>query len=379
MSTANPTRRRLLLRAAAWPIGSALAAAGLSACAQQTPVRLAVLGGLTGPVSDLGVAMRDGVLLAVELARAAGRAVELLEFDDAQNPNKLPEVALHMASAQVAAVVGPVTSNIAQAWIPLAQQHGLLTVSPAATSDDFSGLDDQFFRVSASTSEYATQSAAFAVQRLGWRRLALIRDDSNAVFTRSWAELFVQRAHALGATVAEPVVYRGPLTPLQAQTLVQQALAQQPEALVLVANANDAALLAQLARQLQPATALFAAEWASSRQLIVRGGRAVEGMLVAQFVDRNNRSEAYLLFLQRFEQRFRRSPEFAEVVAYDAAQVLLHGLAQQAPDETLKATLLRVRTFPGLQDAITFDDYGDSQRPMVMSEIRNGRFITLGA
>ncbi len=383
-SATNTTRRRLLQHAAAWPLGGALggalAAAGLSACAPQTPVRLAFLAGFTGATTrDLAASARDGALLAVEQAQAAGRSVELLEFDHANRPDSLPELAVRMASAQAAAVIGPLTSHIAQFWLPLAQQHGLLAVSPTVSSHLFVGLDDLFFRVCASTREYGHAAAEFAVQRRGWHRLALIRDDSNAAYSRSWAEFFVSRAQSLGATVAEPVVFSGPISAQQMQTVLQQALAPQPEALVLVTNANDTATLAQLARQSHQAPALQAAEWAANEQLIVRGGRAVEGMVVTQFFDRNSRAPAYLAFLQHFEQRYRRLPGYAEVTAYDAAQVLLHALAQQAAGEALKATLLRLRTFPGLQDPIVFDDFGDHLRPMVMAEIRNGRFVNIEA
>ncbi|OYX54272.1 MAG: hypothetical protein B7Y96_09450 [Comamonadaceae bacterium 32-67-11] len=374
-----PSRRRLLRHAVAWPLGATLAAVGLHACAPPAPVRLALLAGLTGAISDLGVGVRDGALLAIEQARAAGRALELLEFDDAQRPEAVPEVVLRIASAQVAAVIGPATSSIAQTWIPLAQEHGLLSVSPTVTSHDFSGLDDLFFRVCASTRLYATHSATFAVQRRGWRRLALIRDDANAVYTRSWADFFLAQARALGAAVIEPVVYRGPLQPQQAHTVVQQALAQQPDALVLVASASDTAMMAWLARRSPQTPALQAAEWASTDQLIVRGGRAVEGMVVSQYFDRESRTPAYLDFLQHFEQRFRRAPGFAEVAAYDAAQVLLQALQQQTAGEALNATLLRVRRFNGLQDPIVFDAYGDHLRPLVMTEIRNGRFSTVAA
>lgn len=374
-----PSRRRLLRHAVAWPLGATLAAVGLHACAPAAPVRLALLAGLTGAISDLGVGVRDGALLAIEQARAAGRALELLEFDDAQRPEAVPEVVLRIASAQVAAVIGPATSSIAQAWIPLAQQHGLLSVSPTVTSHDFSGIDDLFFRVCASTHLYATHSATFAVQRRGWRRLTLVRDEANAAYTRSWADFFLAQAGALGADVAEPVVYHGPLQPRLAHTVLQQALAQQPESLVLVASASDTAMLAQLARRSPQAPALQAAEWASTDQLIVRGGRAVEGMVVSQYFDRDSRTPAYLDFLQRFEQRFRRAPGFAEVAAYDAAQVLLQALQQQTAGEALKATLLRVRRFNDLQDPIVFDAYGDHLRPLVMTEIRNGRFSTVRA
>jgi len=376
----DPTRRRLLQHTAAWPLGGALAAVGLSACAPQQPVRLAFLAGLTGATTHaLAVSARDGALLAVEDARAAGRLVELLEFDHANRPESLPEMALRIASAQAAAVIGPLYSSIAQVWLPLAQEHGLFSISPTVTSHLFSGLDDLFFRVCGSTREYAHTAAEFAVQRRGWRRLALICDDSNAAYTRSWADFFVPHAQSLGATVATPVLFTGPIAAQQMQTVLQQALKQQPEALVLVANASDTAMLAQLARESPQAPALQAAEWASTDQLIVRGGRAVEGMVVSQFFDRESRAPAYLEFLQRFVQRYRRQPGFAEVAAYDAAQVLLQALPQRTPGEALKATLLRLRSFSGLQDTITFDDYGDSQRHMVMTEIRNGRFITLDA
>jgi len=375
------TRRRLLQHSTAWPLGGALAAVGLSACAPpQKPVRLAFLAGFTGATTHaLAVSARDGALLAVEEARASGRLVELLEFDHGQRPEALPELALRIVSAQAAAVIGPLYSSVAQAWLPLAQQQSLLSISPTVTSHLFSGLDDLFFRVCGSTREYARKAAEFAVQGRGWRRLALICDDSNAAYTRSWADFFVPHARSLGATVATPVLYTGPIAAQQMQTVLRQALEQQPDALVLVVNASDSALLAQLARQSPRAPALLAAEWASTDQLIVGGGRAVEGMLVAQFFDRNSRAPAYLAFLQRFERRYRRPPGFAEVAAYDAAQVLLQALAQQAAGEALKATLLRLRTFPGLQDPITFDDYGDSQRPLWMTEIRNGRFVNIDA
>jgi len=59
--------------------------------------------------------------------------------------------------------------------------------------------------------------------------------------------------------------------------------------------------------------------------------------------------------------------------------VLLQALQQQTAGEALNATLLRVRRFNGLQDPIVFDAYGDHLRPLVMTEIRNGRFSTVRA
>ena len=67
-----------------------LAALGATACAPQVPWRVGFLGGLSGRVSDVGLAGRDGARLALDQVNArggiAGRQVELIVRDHAQHP-----------------------------------------------------------------------------------------------------------------------------------------------------------------------------------------------------------------------------------------------------------------------------------------------------
>lgn len=368
-------RRRWLGAALALP--AAVAVPGLAGCGA-VPPRLALLAGLTGPASDLGVGARDGATLALEDAGAHTR-VELLEFDDAQRPDQIGAVAQRIAQSGAAAVIGPMTSSIARAWIPEGDRRGLLTVSPTVTSHDFAGQDDLFFRVCATTREYARRTAEFAIDARGWRRFVVVRDDSNAPYTRSWAEYFQAAARELGAEVADSVVYhraQGPLRdPIQALEAAQRS---RPDVAVIVANAMDTALAAQAASTLSAPPALLASEWAATDQLILGGGRSVEGLVVTQFFDRNSRSPAYLAFAERFVQRYGREPGFAEAAAYDATRVVLQALDARRRGEPLKATLLRLRRFDGLQNPVVFDDFGDCSRPLVVTEVRNGRFMVVG-
>lgn len=179
----------------------ALGTAGLAGCSKQ-PLRLGFLGGLTGPTADLGIAGRDSTLLAVEQFNQRGgfqgQAVELVEFDDRQQPAALNELADRIRQASLAGVVGPMTSSVAEAWIPVANRLGLTTVSPTVTSSDFKGRDDQFFRVCSTTREYAYISAEHHMRASSPKRFALVRDDSNAAYTRSWAQHFADRVTFLG-------------------------------------------------------------------------------------------------------------------------------------------------------------------------------------
>lgn len=81
--------------------------------------------------------------------------------------------------------------------------------------------------------------------------------------------------------------------------------------------------------------------------------------------------------MQAFKARFGRQPGFTEVAAFDAASILLRGLAEQGSGETLKQTLLRIRQFDGLQQPVVFDASGDASRPLFITRVVNGQFTVV--
>lgn len=352
----------------------------LAGC-DKAPVSLGFLGGLTGSAADLGTAGRDAALLAVEQINQQGgllgASVKLHEFDDQQQPGTLPVLLEAVKKAGVLALVGPMTSSAAKAWIPLADQARLLTISPTATSSDFTGHDDYFFRVISDTRSYARASAAHYAEHQHWSRYAVVFDETNAAYTRSWLQHFEQAMKERGVALVSASGFGLPQS-LPPALLVQQVLMQHPDALVLIANATDAAQMVQLVRKKDQQLPIIAAEWSATAQLLLLGGAAVEGLRISQFMDHQSQQPEYLKFVADFEKRFGRAPGFAEVAAYDAMRVLLEALVQQRPGESIKASLLRIRQFKGLQQSVVFDDYGDSSRQVVMTEVKGGRYQVIG-
>lgn len=372
--------RRTWLKGGLASVATGLGVGALPGCATP-PVRLGFLGGLTGPTSDLGVAARDSALLAVEMVNqrggVAGAPVELLEFDDRQDPAALVDTLRAMQSAGLAGVIGPMTSSVAAAWIPLANQAGLTTVSPTVTSSDFSGENDHFFRVCSTTQEYAHLSAVYAVQQMGWRRLALVRDDSNRAYTRSWARHFGRSLETQGGQLLHEAVFTSHTMHTGLLPALLNATGHKPDALVVVANARDTALMAQHLAKHGVALPMLAGEWAATDKLMAFGGRAVEQMLVAQYFDPSSQLPAYRAFVERFLLRFRREPGFAEVAAHDATVVTLKALAERQRGETLGQALLRVGLFEGLQQTIHLSATGDAQRNLFMTRVVGGKFVVV--
>ena len=159
--------------------------------------------------------------------------------------------------------------------------------------------------------------------------------------------------------------------------LALRALETTPDAVVIVASALDTAMLAQQIRKVGSKVVLAASEWSSTEQLLELGGKAVEGMILSQFFDRESSDPAYIAFRDHYREQFGRLPGFAGVRAYDAAMVVLEALQQRRRDESLKEAVLRIRTFQGLQGSLTFDDFGDVEGRTILTTVREGNFKVL--
>jgi len=61
---------------------------------------------------------------------------------------------------------------------------------------------------------------------------------------------------------------------------------------------------------------------------------------------------------------------------YYLAVVLLMGcLVARQPGEDLKHTLLRLKSFPGLQEQVVFDEFGDARSQTYITRIQDGKFV----
>lgn len=374
MARAGADRLRTLVRCAGLILLTLLAA-----CGQPQPLRIGFIGGLSGRVADMGVSGRNGALLAVEQANAAGgvngRSVELIVRDDAQRVDMAQRAVSDLLAARVPVIIGPMTSVMAEVVLPLTQASGTVLISPTVTSTALSGRDDHFFRVCATTREYATASAEYVLRGLGVRRVAAILDMGNEAFTSDWLKHFEQALVAGGGSLVGVERYQS-VANVSLQEPVARLLATAPQAVLVAAGAVDMARISQLVRRTDSRVVLVGTTWAATEELVSIGGRAVEGAILPQVMDRDDDSAAYAAFVTAYRERFGHSPGFAAVAAYDATRLGLEGLARTSDVKKLRRLFIDHR-FTGVQQVLHLDAFGDTQRDVTMTVIRNGRFQRL--
>ncbi len=371
MNQSRPVLLRLL--------AAALLIAVLSACGEKEPVHIGFIGGVSGRFADLGTTGRNGVMLAVELRNerggVAGRNIVLSIKDDQQDPEKARQALKELVTEGVTAVLGPMTSSIAAAIVPDANRAGMLLVGGTVTTSGLTGKDDNFVRTISTTTEYASH-AARNYRHHGYKRAALVYDLANRDYTENWANEFSRTFTSEGGQIVKSQGFDS-RTEKDYAVLAMQLLQSKPDLVAIAANSVDGALLAQKLRQRDVDVRLAGSAWTGTQRLMELGGAAVEGMLIEQYYNQDDQSASYQRFREAYLKRFGYEPGFAGVVAFDAANMLLDALAENPDRKGLKGRILKRTPFKGVQGDIAIDAYGDAQRPITMTEVRDGKIIVI--
>src|SRR6056297_421484 len=96
------------------------------ACQKDNPIKIGVSVTLSGRNSPMGIAVKDGVVLAVEQINADGgingKTLELIIKDDQNNPETARKVDAELIEEGVATILGHITSAMTEAAIEQANE-----------------------------------------------------------------------------------------------------------------------------------------------------------------------------------------------------------------------------------------------------------------
>lgn len=357
-----------------------LISALLVACAEKDPYVIGFIGPTSGRSADLGISGRNGALLAFEEINAAGgingREIQMIIRDDEQSTTRGEEIIREYEQMGVDAVIGPFTSSVTVAVMPLVDEAELTMLAVTATSDYISNKNDFTLRTVSSTADHAARHGAYHYSKLGYENAHVIYDMGNAAYTQSWYGDYSRGFTSAGGVKPQETTFVTG-NDVNFDAIAESVLASTPDLIVICANAVDAAVLAKAIRLQNDTVQMATSEWAGTERLISLGGSYVEGIIVPQYLDRQDTRPEYIAFYNDYLARFsNQEPGFAGKIAYNGAKVLASALAEQKRGELLRDTIIRVGRFDGLQGDIVINEFGDSSSETFISRIENGEFIS---
>jgi len=352
-------------------LAACVLAAGVG-CHPAQSVRIGFLGDL---ITELGVGGRNGAELAIETLNAKHGAHYELLLEDDRNDAKAARAAIASFAARGAAfVVGPMTSEMAVAAVPEANRHGVVLISPTATTDELSAKDDFFFRVAADAPAGARQLAHLLHQR-GARSIAVLMDSANRAYSASFGHAAAVEFRSLPGGRASEIDYRSGNS-LAFANVMQRVVGEPCDAAVLVTSPGDAAIVAQHLRRYAPHVVIALSPWGANVQFLQVGGRATEGTIALQAVDLESPLPRMRDFVTRYRARFGELPATPAVQSYEAVMLGVEALERRGA-KPLRATLSVPATWTALDGEFSLDDFGDAKRALYLTQVRNGRFEPL--
>jgi branched-chain amino acid transport system substrate-binding protein len=170
---------------------------------------------LSGPTSVLGNAVTRGAELAVEKVNAAGGfkgdKVKLVTVDTKGNVQEAIKAFNRLIDHDNAiAVLGPPVSNIGLAIAPMANEKKIPVVGsfidPRVTVQENGEAQPAMFLIQPTSVQYAEIIASYALEKLGYKKFAVLYDQSNA-FAVSMLKPFKAYIEKRGGTVVAEETY----------------------------------------------------------------------------------------------------------------------------------------------------------------------------
>lgn len=340
---------------------------------------------VTGPHAQIGRSMRNGAVLALEIAEDGGKfgdvRLSLRSLDDAGTPREAAErIAKFVRDELAILVIGPLLSTHAEAAADLAN-HAKFPLLAPGTSEGINAKGKWAFRLSMSPYRTIHALAATALASGSGKKLAVVHMKGNPGFASQAAE-FRSAATRAGASIVADAA-----ADIDADFVAATAKQIQDAGAELVFLAMDAEPGAALARALEATgkrSRLVFPPAAANAALIRIGGNAVEGALTAADFLADSAGRENDGFRNAYRARFGIAPDNWAGLGFAAGQVAAEAVRNAGPSpdpETMRIALERINGLPLVlgaspwrQDAVRNPIYAPG-----LYEVRAGQFVPLGA
>ena len=368
-------------------------------------VKLGVDLPLSGIDGASALPARNAIVLAVEEADRrgfpGGARVDLDDLDDAVQGVHAPaqgaqNLRTFAADDAVAAAIGPMNSNVAEAEIPIADAASLALISMGATAIDLTRGPNaerlrpehpdrpSFFRVCASDDRQGAAAAAFA-RKQGLRRAFVI--DDNESYGKGIADVFATEFPKRGGTI----LGREHLTPfaLDYKPLLTKIAAQKPDSVFFggIVSTGGAILRKQMGDVGLGRIPYFGGDGLSSPEYVPLAGADADGTFFTLIAPDVNRLPGARGFVAAYRARFHADPGQYSAGAYAAATVALEAVRAalaahpgRSPDRAdVLARIARTDLRITPVGPVSFDRAGDLRDPIVsLYRVSGGRIQFVG-
>lgn len=340
---------------------AATLAFGMTTSAQADVVKIGFIGPITGPLTQYGDMVLEGMSTAIETVNDAGgingNTFEIVRVDDACEPKQGPIAANNIINQEVSFVVGPVCTGATVAAANILDEHGVVTITPSGTGPVITDDKDFhfIFRSIGRDDQQGPAAAKYIIDVAKPERLAVIHDKQS--YGQGIAASVRDEAKKAGINV---VMFEGINAGESDYSAILTSLRSADVDFVYFGGYHpEMGLLLRQARELGFEAPLMGPEGVGNPDVNAIAGDAVEGMLLTLPADYSTRPENAEI-VQAFKDKGRNPSGAFQLTAYAATQAILKGIEQtNSTDPEAVADWLHENSVPTVLGDISWTEQGD--------------------
>ena len=350
-------------------VSLALLVIGLVAwgCAKKEtgPIKIGLMGPMTGPWASEGQEMKQVLDLLAEEANGKGgvlgRKVEVVSEDDGGDPKTSALAAQKLVTQKVKAVIGTYGSSITEASQNIYNEAKIVQIANGSTAIRLTekGLK-YFFRTCPRDDEQAKVGAQY-IQSMGYKKIAILHDNTT------YAKGLADEAKGLLEKGGAEIVFFDALTPGEKDytAILTKMKGANPDAVFFTGYYPEGGLLLNQKKAMNWAVPFIGGDATNNPDLVkIAGQEAADGFaFLSPPLPKDLPSPEAKAFLESFTKKYGKAPaSIYSVLAGDGFRVLLAGIqATQSTEADKLAEYLRtqLKDFVGLTGKIAFNAKGD--------------------
>ena len=349
----------------------------------QKPVKIAVVGPLTGDFAEYGTGFKNAVMLHAKQINAAGgvldgRQIEIVSYDDKNSGEEAASIAERVAgNKDIVGIIGHFASGVSMAAAPTYQEVGLPEISPSASHPDYSGMGDYIFRNNTLIHVEANATLNIADEVFKAKRVAVL-----AVKT-DWG---VSTADILINTLAkdhpnlEIVGYEEILDGLtDFSSTITKLRSYKPDTIIVTAMYNILGPFANQYKDIDPTINLVGFSNAYSEQLIKLAQEDGNGICLPAVFFHESPEPKVRKFVDDYKTDYSgKVPSALTAQAYDSLGMFVQAINESGSTDrkTIKEQLYKIE-YDGVAGKTSFDELGDAYKTFNWLRVEDGKFVLI--
>lgn len=336
---------------------------------------------LSGAVASYGQSSVDGIMMAIEEINAAGgvlgQQIVPVKVDNKSEPAEATSVATRLATNdKVVAILGPATSGVLKATIPVVTKNKVPVLSASATADDVTvdekGVREYVFRTCFNDSFQGTVMANFAAHNLNAKKAVMLVDNASD-YSKGLAKNFKETFEKNGGTVVGQEAYVAKEKDFNAVLTKIKGL--DFDVIFLPGYYEEVGLIIKQARDQGIDAPILGGDGFDSPTLVDLAGKAaLNKVYFSNHYSSLDEDPDVVKFIEAFKKKYNAEPNAFNALGYDLGYFIADAIkrANSTDPVKIKDALAATKEFKGVTGKFSIDENHNPVKTAVVIELKDG-------